>query len=315
MTYQELCEKFFFNKGAVNIQFSAGDFFFRMVKIPIVDGLWAVYYHDDFESRKNPEKFHCPAFPRSDMRLLAFVAHDGIIIAGIIPSALHTNVEGWPDERAEGVYAAKILEAAETILNKEDPDLTIAPDPLYNVFEDAARIFFGEKPKKEDPLREATLLTEISGDDFVHLVLALPDYTKAAKVWLGIGENRKRLALSLKAAREAERLAKMWESLPTSSIFKLRTIRRATDGMKKVEAILQGPDGVVTAQLPTRSFVYAARDDGIMTYVSLWAIESAKEREKVFKQMGNDHQPPIYSVLELRYRGKTIYQASDAPAK
>lgn len=315
MTYQELCEKFFFNKDAVNIQFSAGDFFFRMVKIPIVDGLWAVYYHDDFESRKNPEKFHCPAFPRSDMRLLAFVAHDGIIIAGIIPSALHTNVEGWPDERAEGVHAAKILEAAETILNKEDPDLTIVPDPLYNVFEDAARIFFGEKPKKEDPLREANRLMGISGDDFVHLVLALPDYTKAAKVWLEIGENRKRLALRLKVARKAENLAKRWEELPSSDVFQLRAIRRATVGKRNVEAIIQGPDGVVTAQLPTRSFVYAARYDGIMAYVSLWAIEQAKERERVFKQMGDDHRLPIHSVLELRYRGKTIYQASDAPAK
>lgn len=314
MTYKELCENFFFNKDARTIRFAAGQHMIRMMKAPIVEGLDAVYHSVTFFAA-DTESHAIDRYRERQMELVTFIAHDSVLVTHpVLRGVLEDHIEGWPTTAAENVellHIKAVLEEAKRLIS--DEEIKSADVKPYMGDERATALFFGEKSGDLD----MTAIFEphcLPDDAFVDYALVLPDYKKAAEIWLKArwyraeyGEKetvRNWLAMQMAANRKAEKIAAGWEADQTCGMYRLREIQRAVKDMATVTVSMDGLNGVVTTRIPTDAFRYAHRPG-----VNLWRIQSVatwKESERVMDEMGNS-EPPISCVREIRYRGKVIY--------
>ena len=308
MNYQELCNKFFFDAETANICLRIGAYMVYMVKIPISVTLTAIYHMATWCGDTENATFN---MPQKEMRLLTMIAHNNTIVIQPIPNFYIDPADEWADMTNGNIAtsnAERILQEAKKLITDAEVEEAEIHDRLF--VDAAAKNFFNGKHLNNvyTPLiRDMVHLDNA----FMDCVQYLPDYEAAAKAWLTTGNHRRVLAKDMKLEREARVLTEKWEAEPYGDTYQLREIKRLTDGMKNVTVKLATADDSVTVKIPTLAFSWKVNRGGndyfLEPFVDLWMITPEREMCRVCNVMKTT-DVPIGKVLEIAYRGKTIYK-------
>lgn len=320
-TIKKLCEDFFYKKNVLHYEICENGFIVRLAKVPLADGVAAVYSIETFANGNNPV-----AFSTSKMDFVCMIAHDKYILLFNRPYwlnhiAIQTNCA--KDEyvlmirRDEAAMDAKLKEAACAIVKSDHENKPVEHHRKELIIDLAMKKFFGRQNQAIYDYREPNVsFRNFDNDTIVSAAQALPDYEKAAEIWLGISDNRERLERNIIFKKESEKLAAEWEADTTSELHAMREINTAIKDKKTVQVTLNNGEAVTRVKISTDAFKTGMICDDTQFlpfgYIDCFAVTPYNTLETLRKEYG--WRVPIQAVSEITYRGKTIWERKQ-PAK